>query len=170
VEFQSPIGNSDIPYPWARDTNGLIYVLLENTVIEPREPWYSNCPDVYMGGNPYNYYYQAICITPDICTKPPRQPFIRAFQNITAFRIGTERFRMQYKPNAGAEYDRLTNPDDGFPGAFQVKSFGIWRTLCRDEYIELLEEFGRAMGFQPLEIVLVICKRHKKEFSVSTLF
>ncbi len=48
-EYVSPVGNSDVPYPYAVDENGEYYLMIENVVVE-------NVPDKYKD-DPYVYYY-----------------------------------------------------------------------------------------------------------------
>lgn len=47
IAFVSPIGNNCVPYPYAIDTNGNIYLLYENVIIKKCQ----NC-------EPYEYYYK----------------------------------------------------------------------------------------------------------------
>lgn len=46
VKYVSPIGNSDVPYPYAVDTKGNYYLLIEHVILDHIE-----------GSNPYDYYY-----------------------------------------------------------------------------------------------------------------
>ncbi|CAJ1351835.1 unnamed protein product [Effrenium voratum] len=45
-KFSSPVGNNDVPYPWAADVDGRCYLVIENTVL-------SAVPE----GDPYEYFY-----------------------------------------------------------------------------------------------------------------
>ena len=47
--FVSPVGNNDVPYPYAIDSNNNYYLLAENVVLTKMLK-----PD----DNPYDYYYQ----------------------------------------------------------------------------------------------------------------
>jgi hypothetical protein len=46
VKYVSPIGNSDVPYPYAVDTKGNYYLLTEHVILDHIE-----------GSKPYDYYY-----------------------------------------------------------------------------------------------------------------
>ena len=50
VEFQSPVGNNDVPYPFAIDKNHNYYLLLESVIV-------SNIPE---NTDPYTYYYDVL--------------------------------------------------------------------------------------------------------------
>ena len=49
VDFVSPIGNNDVPYPYATDSDGNIYLLIEAVVLKG-----NNVPNE----EPYSYYYK----------------------------------------------------------------------------------------------------------------
>ena len=46
VKYVSPVGNSDVPYPYAIDINGNYYLMIENVILDHIE-----------GNEPYDYYY-----------------------------------------------------------------------------------------------------------------
>lgn len=50
TEYLSEVGNNDVPYPYATDENGSIYLMIANTILD-------NMPDVNKK-DPYNYYYR----------------------------------------------------------------------------------------------------------------
>jgi hypothetical protein len=52
VEYQSPMGNSGVPYPYAVDELGRVYLLAEKKVLEP-----SVCAGWCADKDPYRYYY-----------------------------------------------------------------------------------------------------------------
>ena len=65
ITYRSPIGNSDVPYPYAIDEDGNVYLLIEDAVIRnfiqragetcvPRTPSFQ-----FILPNPYEFYYQA---------------------------------------------------------------------------------------------------------------
>jgi hypothetical protein len=49
ISFVSEIGNNDVPYPYATDENGSIYLLIENTILDKVTDDFSN--------DPYGYFY-----------------------------------------------------------------------------------------------------------------
>ena len=60
-EFYSPIGNNEVPYPFAIDENNNIYLLLENVIIlNPNLELFDDKFD------PYTYYYKNYTMTKNI--------------------------------------------------------------------------------------------------------
>ena len=49
IEYFSPIGNSDVPYPYAIDTDGRYYLMIKNVILAPNQN--------KERFDPYNYYY-----------------------------------------------------------------------------------------------------------------
>jgi hypothetical protein len=47
-KYESPVGNNDVPYPWARDCDGRYYLMIENVILTVAPPRVKN---------PYMYYY-----------------------------------------------------------------------------------------------------------------
>jgi hypothetical protein len=55
VKYNSEIGNSDVPYPWAEDVDGNCYLMIENVVVmkNDRKLYEPN-------GSPYTFYYHLV--------------------------------------------------------------------------------------------------------------
>lgn len=49
MKFASPVGNSDVPYPYAVDRNGSYYLLIEGVVLHRVPP----------SSDPYDWYYRS---------------------------------------------------------------------------------------------------------------
>lgn len=135
-EFVSPVGNNDVPYPWARDVLGNTYLFIENVILGPECQWEDD---------PYEYYYRHNLITMDLGRIPAEEPILR-FRDVMGFRIGTENYTLRYHPHAGADYDRLMGWDEGhlifeFDNAEKI--------ISRDEFIEFMAAFGQIKHFRP---------------------
>lgn len=152
TDFVSQIGNSDVPYPVAIDSEQNHYLLIEDVVIK------SN-PDL-LAQDAYRYYYSSFLITPDRAFSPPRQPLHGVFEQITGFLIGGQTYTFRYKPSnkAGSEYDRFLGFREcqGDPTIKIVKSDQSTQTLSRDDYIDLMRRFEEMAGFQVLINKVVI--------------
>jgi len=59
VEYVSPVGNSDVPYPYAIDVNGNYYLMIEDVILINYRAIEHNHEDCYW------YYYDNSKITPD---------------------------------------------------------------------------------------------------------
>ena len=62
ISYTSPVGNNDVPYPYAIDDAGNIYLLIEDAVIE-------NNDRVRSYGDPYDYYYHDKAVTRKLSNK-----------------------------------------------------------------------------------------------------
>ncbi len=148
VDFVSPVGNSDVPYPYAVDTVGNYYLLIEDVVLK--------VPD---GKDPYRYYYVKCSITAQIISyrdngEPiPRELFIKNFEGITKFYIGDEPYELTYHADPKEHYESWEISDDF--GPFSVdKTDGKRYILSKSDYIDLIKRYGELAGFSPLKILL----------------
>ena len=150
TEFFSPVGSNDVPYPYAIDDGGNIYLFIENVIIKNSEKLNDQMKNY---DNPYNYYYDYNLITADIRGgRKPKPPKIEYFNNIDKYFIGDEQYVLNYFPFPSKDYDRLTE-DEEFQDdqiMYVVDKDGTKRKLDKDSYINLMESFGKVMGFEPL--------------------
>ena len=93
IKFVSPVGNNDVPYPYAVDQNNYYYLLIENVVIKK----VTNIHD------PYIDFYNKILIT------NIQQPEEYKFKNITDFYIGKNKYNLNYVTNYSSNYNRLSS-------------------------------------------------------------
>lgn len=149
VEFTSPVGNNDVPYPYAKTENGNMHLLIENVTLLNF--------DINVNPDPYDYYYRNSVITTDFGRIPEHLPLIQNHLGITAYYLGVEPYTMRYKTNPSAEYDRLI-PEYG--NKMYVIIGGIVREFTKDEYINLMIVFGITAGFQPLTTDSIIGRRN----------
>lgn len=145
VEFTSPVGNNDIPYPYAITNTGSVYLLIENVIL-------LNCI-ITEDSDHYDYYYDNALITSDIGRIPIRQPSIRNHLNITEYYLGENRYTMRYKTDPTTEYDRVI-PDLG--EKMYVVIDGIKREFSKEEYVNLMVIFGINAGFQYLQTESIV--------------
>ena len=102
----SPVGNNDVPYPYAIDTDGSYYLLLEEVIVQ-YVPESENAA-------PYTWFYNIGLMTADIGMVPPQQPVIKNFKGIKEYYIGNDRYTLRYTPKAATEYNRLVPNPCGF--------------------------------------------------------
>ena len=139
--FMSPVGNNDVPYPYAVDSLGRTHLLVEGVTLDAKSA------EEY-GDDPYSYYYGMHLITPDLGRVPPRNPVIERFDGIESFFCGNEPYTLTYKPHAteGSArelIDRL--------GPMEVGDCsGLRRKLDEAAYVDLMRRFGKAAGFSAM--------------------
>ena len=149
IKYVSPVGNNDVPYPYAIDSLGNYYLLTEEVVLDS-----SSSFSIRRYGDPYDYYYSASLITDE---QQNRQPIITNFDNISRWYIGDEPYIMSYSINATKNYDRLT--EGGKEKMYIVLTNGNRRRLTKVMYKDIIERFGELMMFYPLDITEIIIKR-----------
>ncbi len=139
VKFVSPVGNNDVPYPYAITENGHVYLLIEDVIL-------LNCL-ITDDFDPYTYYYDNSLITTDIGRIPERLPLIQNHLNITEFYLETDQYTMRYKPNPSYEYDRLISE---FGENMYVVINNNIQEFTKEDYIDLMHIFGSTAGFRHL--------------------
>lgn len=138
IEYFSPVGNNDVPYPYAKDEYENIYLLVEKVMIK----WNKLIKDF---DDPYTYYYKASLITEDCGFYPSEKPVYESFDNIHKFLIGSDQYTFRYKPNY--DYDRLVSISEDEKKLFVIKKDGAKVELIREDYISLMTRFGEIAGF-----------------------
>ncbi|PNH01165.1 DNA ligase [Tetrabaena socialis] len=141
-KFVSPVGNSDVPYPYAIDRSGHVYMLLEEVVLtsRPRPP------------DPHDLYYEQALLTPNLGLVRP-EPVV-PFEGITAFFIGSKQFTLRYDPHPR----RAARAEQG--GAawkkMYIVSHGEKKELSKEEYVALMRRVGKQRGLAPLKSKLLV--------------
>jgi hypothetical protein len=129
IDYVSPVGNNDVPYPYAIDNEGYYYLILEN--VKLKMP--NNVLNIY--DNPYNYYYDNNKIT---CN----------FKNIKKYFIDNQPYVLTYGSNPSEEYDRISKWNDFGDGMKLILTNGTQQKLNKQQYINLINEYGNHCGFQ----------------------
>jgi len=154
VLFFSPVWNDDIPYPYAIDSQGYVYLFNSGVVLEPTDgfqEWMKN------GNDPTSYYIDHQLITADRIFTPPKQP-VQIFQNIKEFYIGTVPYTLEYDIDPGESfklYVKRKSDNVEQYGVSVVYYDGTKKVLNKNEFAELIKEFGRKMGFQKLYKIMI---------------
>lgn len=142
-KYVSPVGGSDVPYPYAVDVDQNYYLMIEDVVL-------TNVPEDQMN-DPYEYYYRkAGLITPDHNI----QPLISNFQGISEFYIGNDRYTLRHRPSnlVGKEdYDRWRSQYNWGVGISVIKTDGKRYFLNRKQYINLMKDFEEELGFKVIK-------------------
>lgn len=155
IEYVSPVGNNDMPYPYAVDEYSNTYLLIEGVVIK-NNPTVSKQMFEYTksGEDPYTYYYDYHKITADVAMIPEEQPKIKNFMNIVSFYIGNDKETLTYDPFPEKKYDELI-PSLG-PEMYFIDTNGDEITLTKEKYIDLLNSFGLSQSFEPIKNMIIL--------------
>lgn len=125
IEYHSPVGNNDVPYPYAKDELGNYYLLIEGTII-------MNSESVRNITDPYDYYYRNCSITD------------KNFDNIEKWSVGNDIYNFNYNSNPVANYDRLTSKGEKMIIYYKDNSNV---ELTKEMYIDIIFRYGQMMGF-----------------------
>jgi hypothetical protein len=153
VKYESPVGNNDVPYPYAVNADNDIFLLSENVIIMHNEKVNERMKNYK---NPYDYYYDYDLITNDDGYIPPvlsKDPFYR---NITKFFIGGNEYTLRY--HTDFEND-IVNDSDSDQEIYIIDTTGRKVELTKEAYFELLREFGVRQSFYPLKCLTVYMTR-----------
>jgi len=146
INYVSPVGNSDVPYPYAVDDHDRYYLMIEDVVIQDVPSEHSD--------RPYEYYYERHYFTKNDGEK--------TFKDIIEFYIKGEKYSGTYKSDPEKDYERFSkfksvNKSDSILSV--KKTDGKIYPLSKQEYIMLIEEFGNYIGASKLPNVKVIQER-----------
>jgi hypothetical protein len=135
VEFISPVGNNDVPYPYAIDEDDNFYLMTENVVV-------SGVPQDQRD-DVYHYYYDKGYMVVEDKYKNNFGGKVLEYQGITRWMDGDEIYVLRYIPDAADDYDHRE-------GYMYVIRDGVKEPMMRDVYIQMMKEFGDANGFQKM--------------------
>jgi hypothetical protein len=149
VDFVSPVGNNVQIYPYAKDKNGNVYLLLENVVIK-KTPQTEKEMKQYE--NPYVYYYDHNKIIDDEDHRGgPRKPKVKNFQNIKKFLIGSEPHILTYNVNPEEHYEMMRSWKNQMYKMYIIDTSGKKTLLTTEMYIQLNESFGTQQSFEGIK-------------------
>lgn len=149
--FVSPVGNSDVPYPFAVDASGVVYLLSEEVRLTagpyPRE--------VLL--DPYELYYSGTSLTPDMARHGSATAEVVPFEGITKFYIGNRPYTCMYRPRPAQDFDRISQfgRDTTRHVPVHVVAYGKKILLNKQEYVSLMRRVGKQRGFAPLQTKLL---------------
>lgn len=146
-KYVSPVGNNDVPYPYAIDLHGNYYLLIEEVVILAGATTKEQMKEY---DDPYTYYYDYNLITEDAGTIPKTEPKIEHFGGIVRYMIGSNKYTLRYNPNAKKEYDRIMRSFNNKP-MYIINVDKKKIELTKRSYIKLMKDYGRALSFEPMQ-------------------
>lgn len=143
--FLSPLGNSDVPYPYAIDEGGRRYLLLEGVRLRSLPQAYEHAP--------YAWYYRRARLTHDHSHLDPARGAPLAPSGVARFYLGPAESRLSeytftYTPFADAEYDRLVRTFGQVYVCLEGERTRV--RLTRERFCSLVTAFGREAGFSPI--------------------
>lgn len=143
VKYRSDVGNNDVPYPFAVDEYGYIYLLAENVVIAPSPV--NTIDEIDDDYDIYDYYYDKC----KMVTISGEEQDRRMYMGIHSLWVNGVIFMMTYRPEQDANntYDILTSE-----GELYAKINSVKVPLSKERYLELMRNYGIEHGFEQLDI------------------
>ncbi|AYV80801.1 MAG: DNA ligase [Harvfovirus sp.] len=142
INFVSPVGNNDVPYPYATDEYGNIYLLMENVILKNNALLEKH---IQTYDDPYSYYYDYNIITSN---KKSLSPIKRYF-------IGEDRYTLRYTTSPETHYHTSTNGKKMY--IFDTTNKII--ELTKEMYITLMNSFATVRNFQPIKDKIILQER-----------
>lgn len=143
ISYHSPVGNNDVPYPYAIDSANNYYLMIEDAILKSTQElqnFLSNDED------PYEYYYHASLITED--RGQGRKPLFQNNFNIIRFYIGKELYTMRYSSSPSNEFDRFTKELGN--NVYIRDKKNVKHNISKQQYIEIMEDYGITIGANPM--------------------
>jgi hypothetical protein len=134
TKFVSPVGNSDVPYPFCVDNKKNIYLLIENVILKLMKK---------MPKDPYEYYYDKAVIIP------------KNNLEITGYYIAGKSYTFTYKSSPAKDYNSLILRL-GSPISVNYKGSEKKIVLTKSQYIKIMKKIGEDKGFIPLNKKVLI--------------
>jgi hypothetical protein len=134
-KYISPVGNNDVPYPYAIDKDKNVYLITENVIIKHRD---DIAKKMAKYDNPIDYYYDYHLITQDRGLIPPQKP--KTDMDIDKWIVGKKEYTLSY---------RLTKKNK--EKMFTINSKGQKKKLTKKDYVDLMKKFGELQSFEPLQ-------------------
>ena len=133
IKYISPVGNSEVVYPFAVDDDNNYYLMIENIIFKSENEL----------NDPYRYYYDNIIK-------------IKKYEN--KYFIEDEEYTMTYYPNPIEDYNRITKDI----GTMYLKENGTEEKteLKIDKYIEIMSNYAKEHNLKRFLNYQIIEKRN----------
>ena len=145
--FVSPVGNNDVPYPFAVNRSGTVYLLIEGVQLTAGP--YTN--DVLQ--DPYTFYYDRSLLTPG---KGQRWDVVE--DEFTNLYIGSTQITFKYSPNPEQEFERLSHigRDKTQEKPMYVVTHDEKKKLSKEDYVGIMRRIGKQRGFAPFKSKVLV--------------
>ena len=128
------------------DENNNIYLFTEKAIIMHNEQVHERMRTYQ---NPYDYYYDYGLITDDTGYIPPILAKDRFYKGIVKFYVGRHEYTLRYQTTFD---DDIVNYRNKNSEIYTIDVMSKKVTYTKDEYYELVRNFGIRQSFYPLTI------------------
>lgn len=137
IKYISPIGNNDVPYPYAIDEFDNIYLISFNVIIMYRD---DIAKIMRKYDNPNDYYLDYDLITTDRGMISPQLP--KTDMGIDKWIIGKNTYTLRYEPFPEKRKEKKK--------MYIINSKGKKIRLTKKGYVDLINKFAKIQSFEPL--------------------
>ena len=141
IDYKSPVGNNDVPYPYAIDKENNYYLMIEDVVINKKS---TNFDD------PYNYYYNLKLSTPEEING----------KKIKFFYIGNKKYNFSFNSRPHKNYDWISKWEDFGEGMYYILEDNEKYKIDRKEYIKIIKKIGRDNNIRHLKGFKMLQRRN----------
>lgn len=142
-EYVSPVGNNDVPYPFAIDKQNNYYLITFEVIVLDNENLRKIMKE---SGDPNDYHMEYRLITPDMGRIPEQNPKIN-YKNIDKYFVGKEQYTLTYDPFLDRD-NRIGKM--GKEKMYIIDKNNKKTLLTKQDYKILMDEFGKLAFFEPL--------------------
>ena len=157
-KYISPVGNNDVPYPYAIDKNDTHYLITEGVFLA-----FGKMKDSRgnMYDDPYSYFYDVKRITPEIGSTIQStlqlQPVYPNFEGINEFYIDNEPYTLTYHSDPEEHYEFM-KAELG-KRMYVIKTNGKKVELDKKKYVDLMKRFGEMTQINQIQNKKIIHER-----------
>lgn len=141
IDYISPVGNNSVPYPYATDEQGLVYLLIEDVILLKSEN----------SSEPYDEYYEKFSIAG---ADHPKDFNSHNFAGITRYYVKDSRIT---KYNKGRwRRCRLTYQPKIIPREFysyRIRQNRVTREVSVEELQKIMDDFAKSIDVEYLELI-----------------
>jgi len=130
IQYVSPVGNNDVPYPYAIDASNNVYLMIEYVILRDVDP---NKND----WDPYRQYYNNNTISGEF----------------EGFYIGNDKYDFRYDPFPAKDYDRITKHIN--KNVYIKSNNGKKYKLSKEDYVKIVNSFAKEMNYKKLNTKLI---------------
>jgi len=138
TKYESPIGNSDVPWPYAIDKNGTYYLLIKDSCVKI-DPKFAKEYD-----DPYDYFYDVQYIMPD----GSPQKLYPNFNQIKSFHVDDREYTLMYTDKPAEDYERIVKTIG--KNLYVIDVNGKRLDLDKTKYIDLMKKYSELTGLKNL--------------------
>jgi hypothetical protein len=140
TEYHSDVGNNDVPYPYAKDSDNNLYMLLDDVIMKAPED----------SKDPYRVYYDLCEMLAHNCVNFED----KTYKEYKGFYIGDESYLLRWESEPARDFQRMkTDEDKPF---FLMKKDGTKQELTEEDYVSLMNGFAEEHGLHAFETVTVV--------------